>query len=70
MRETPEQKAELASRLAELVNRVPPSIARGGTIQAVRAWKERQGRAAKVLANRGATLRQLRDAIADMERAP
>ncbi len=53
---TAEQKAEALLRLGRLINRIPPVVANGGSVDQVRAWKRVRGECAKVAGNQRSTL--------------
>jgi hypothetical protein len=62
-----EEKAQLVMRLGLLINRAPPSINKG-SINLVCAWKDARAAAAKVAANKRASVHELSAAISNMER--
>ena len=63
-----EEKAERALRLGRLCNTIPPHIKSGGSVNAVREWTAARNAAAKVAANKRASVAELDAAINNMGR--
>jgi hypothetical protein len=63
-----EEKAELALRLGDLINKAPPALAAGGSINAVREWRVARAAAAKIAGNSRSSVQELTSAISNMQR--
>ena len=63
---TAERKAELVLSLGKLINKAPPRIASGGSIDQVRAWRTVRDQAAKVAGNSRSSVFELEGAITRM----
>lgn len=63
-----EEKAEKALQLGRLCLAIPPQIKSGGSINKVRDWTKARNAAAKVAANKRASVSDLSAAISNMER--
>ena len=63
-----EEKAEKALQLGRLCLAIPPHIKSGGSINNVRSWTMARNAAAKVAANKRASVSELSAAISNMER--
>lgn len=63
-----EEKAHKALQLGRLCNAIPPQIKAGGTIDKVRDWRKSRDAAAKVAANKRASVAELSAAINNMAR--
>ena len=62
-----EAKALAAWELGQLINRIPPRVKSGGSVNEVRNWRDAREAAAKVAKNSRASLNDLRSAIGRME---
>ena len=61
------EKARLCFELGELINKIPPAIKRGGSINDVREWRHARDEAAKVAGKSRSSAQELRTAINRMQ---
>lgn len=62
------EKATLLWRLGELINKIPPEIKAGGSINLVREWSASRKTAARVAGNSRSSVGEIQSAINNMAR--
>lgn len=63
-----QQKAEMLLRLGDLINKIPPNVKGGGSINDVRNWRIGREAAAKVAKSTRSSTAEITSAISNMER--